>query len=104
MTRKYRYLSESDRSRLAVWYREEKRPCDIALWLGVHTATIYTELKRGQEGGLDLNGRRVYDPVLAEQRVREGFERKRRKKARSKTAILPPVLPGGSSGNESVTA
>ena len=49
---------------------------DIADGLGVTTATIYRELKRGETGGLDRNLRKAYNPVLAQQRVQENFKRR----------------------------
>ena len=49
---------------------------DIADGLGVTTATVYRELKRGETGGLDRNLRKAYNPVLAQQRVQENFKRR----------------------------
>jgi IS30 family transposase len=49
---------------------------DIAAGLGVTTATVYRELKRGETGELDRNQRRAYSPVLAQQRVQESFKRR----------------------------
>ena len=52
------------------------RVADIADGLGVTTATVYRELKRGETGGLDRNLRKAYNPVLAQQRVQENFKRR----------------------------
>ena len=52
------------------------RVADIADGLGVTTATVYRELKRGETGGLDRNLRKEYNPVLAQQRVQENFKRR----------------------------
>jgi IS30 family transposase len=49
---------------------------DIAAGLGVTTATVYRELKRGETGELDRNQRREYNPVLAQQRVQASFKRR----------------------------
>ena len=76
MTGKYKYLSLNDRKRLAAWYLNGERPSDIAEWLGVHTATIYNELQRGQTGERDRNQRLEYDPELAQRRVQENFKRR----------------------------
>ena len=43
--------------------------------------TVYTELKRGQDGvTLDKNFRPAYDPELVQKRVQEGLRRRGRKK------------------------
>ena len=53
------------------------------------TATIYRELKRGETVGddgapvLDRNGRRAYNPVIAQQTVQENFRRRGRTPAES---------------------
>lgn len=67
---------------MSAWYRAGERPADIAQRLDVSTAAIYRELKRGEvlndDGSplLDYNQRRVYNPVLAQQRVKENFKRR----------------------------
>ena len=45
--RNYRYLTLADREALESHYLKGERPQDIADALGVHVATIYKELKRG---------------------------------------------------------
>lgn len=60
------------------------RPADIAARLGVTTATIYRELKRGETVGEDgtpvpdRNRRRAYNPVIAQQTVQANFRRRGR--------------------------
>ena len=62
----------------------KERPADIAERLGVTTATIYRELKRGETVGedgapvLDRNRRRAYNPVIAQQTVQANFRRRGR--------------------------
>jgi len=56
---------------------------DIAAGLGVTTATVYRELKRGETGELDRNQRREYNPVLAQQRVQASFKRRGKPATRS---------------------
>ena len=62
----------------------KERPADIAERLGVTTATIYRELKRGETAGedgapvLDRNRRRAYNPVIAQQTVQANFRRRGR--------------------------
>ena len=53
----YRYLTLADRQTLEALYLEGDRVQDIADQIGVHVATVYKELKRGETGGLDRNMR-----------------------------------------------
>lgn len=55
--RNYRYLTFGDREKIETEYAAGGRPADIAIGLGVHVATIYKELKRGDTGQLDKNMR-----------------------------------------------
>ena len=64
----YRYLTLAD-----------DRVQDIADQIGVHVATVYKELKRGETGGLDRNMRREYSATLAQRRLAENFKRRGRK-------------------------
>ncbi len=50
----YRYLTLADRQTLEALYLEGDRVQDIADQIGVHVATVYKELKRGETGGLHL--------------------------------------------------
>ena len=68
MVRQYRYIDFQDRKEISTRY--------LADGLGVTTATVYRELKRGETGGLDRNLRKAYNPVLAQQRVQENFKRR----------------------------
>ena len=74
--RQYRYMDFRDRERIAVRYLNGDRVADIAAGIGVSTATVYRELKRGETGELDRNRRRAYSPVLAQKRVKENFKRR----------------------------
>lgn len=47
MAGKYKYLTFEDRQKIEAWHARGDRPVEIAARLGVHTATIYNELKRG---------------------------------------------------------
>lgn len=84
MVRKYKYISFSDRKQIAALYQTNARPADIAEKIGVTTATIYRELKRGETVGedgapvLDRNRRRAYNPVIAQQTVQANFGRRGR--------------------------
>jgi IS30 family transposase len=79
MAGNYKYLTLDDRRRIAGWYINGERACDIAARIGVHTATIYNELQRGGTGGLDRNQRPAYDPDIAQRTVQEGFKRRGRR-------------------------
>lgn len=76
MVRQYRYIDFRDREQIAARYLNGDRVADIAAGIGVTTATVYRELKRGETGELDRNQRRAYSPVLAQQRVQESFKRR----------------------------
>ena len=82
--RRYKYITFADRKQIAELYRSNVRPADIAERLGVTTATIYRELKRGEIAGedgapvLDRNQRRAYNPVIAQQTVQENIRRRGR--------------------------
>ena len=84
MVRHYKYITFSDRREIAALYQANARPADIAEKIGVSTAAIYRELKRGEtveEDGapvLDRNRRRAYNPVVAQQRVQANFRRRGR--------------------------
>jgi len=78
---KYKFLTIQDRKKVAIWYLNGDRPCDIAARLGVHTATVYNELQRGHTGAVDINQRPAYDPMLAQEAVQMSFKRRGRKRA-----------------------
>lgn len=84
MVRHYKYITFSDRREIAALYQANARPADIAEKIGVSTAAIYRELKRGEtveEDGapvLDRNRRRAYNPVIAQQTVQASFRRRGR--------------------------
>lgn len=75
----YRYMTLADRQKLESLYLKGERVQDIADTIGVHVATVYKELKRGETGGLDRNMRREYSAMLAQRRLAENFKRRGRK-------------------------
>ena len=77
--RNYRYLTFGDREKIETEYTAGGRPADIAIDLGVHVATIYKELKRGDTGQLDKNMRREYSAELAQRRLIEKIKCRGRK-------------------------
>ena len=58
--RENKYLAFEDRQKIEAWYARRDRPLEIAARLGVHTATIYNEIKRGYVGELDSRQREIY--------------------------------------------
>ena len=77
--RNYRYLTLADRGALESHYLKGERPQDIADALGVHVATIYKELKRGDTGDIDRNMRQGYSAKLAQLRLQKNFKCRGRK-------------------------
>ena len=87
MARHYKHINFSDfsgRREIAALYQANARPADIAGRLGVTTAAIYRELKRGETVGedgrpvLDRNRRRADSPrpaPVARKRARSGTRR-----------------------------
>ena len=67
--RNYRYLTFGDREKIETEYAAG----------GVHVATIYKELKRGDTGQLDKNMRREYSAELAQRRLIENIKCRGRK-------------------------
>lgn len=79
MGKQYKTIEFDDRKTIAVMYGNGARAADIAERIGVSRASIYTELRRGQDGvTLDKNFRPAYDPDLAQKRVQEGLRRRGR--------------------------
>ncbi len=85
----YRYMTLADRQKLESLYLKGERVQDIADELGVHVATVYKELKRGETGGLDRNMRSEYSATLAQRRLAENFKKRGRKPKDAET--LEPV-------------
>jgi IS30 family transposase len=75
----YRYLTLADRTELEALYLKGERVQDIADQIGVHVATVYKELKRGDTGNLDRNMRREYSATLAQRRLAENFRKRGRR-------------------------
>lgn len=80
MTGTYKYLSLKDRRQIEKLHRSGARALDIAMRLGVHTATVYHELSRGYTGELDNNQRQDYSADLAQRRVQENFRNRGKKR------------------------
>lgn len=87
----YRYMTLADRQKLESLYLKGERVQDIADELGVHVATVYKELKRGDTGGLDRNMRTEYSATLAQRRLAENFK-KRGRKPKDDEALEPAAV------------
>ena len=81
MRKQFKTIEFEDRKTIAVMYADGAIAADIARKVGVSASTIYTELRRGQDGvTLDKNFRPAYDPDLAQKRVQENLRRRGRRK------------------------
>lgn len=81
MRKQFKTIEFEDRKTIAVMYADGAIAADIARKVGVSASTIYTELRRGQDGvTLDSNFRPAYDPDLAQKRVQEALRRRGRRK------------------------
>ncbi len=76
---RYRYLTLADREKLEALHLEGQRAQDIADALGVHVATIYKELQRGDTGNFDRNMNREYNAKLAQARLTENLRNRGKK-------------------------
>lgn len=79
--REFKHITLPDRCEIEKMYSAGMRPVDIAAKLGVHNATIYNELRRGDTGRMDANGRIGYSAKLAQERI---YNRRRRLQAAKK--------------------
>ena len=86
MPKQLKTVEFEDRKQIAAMYASGAIAADIARKIGVSASTIYTELKRGQDGvTLDKNFRPAYDPALAQKRVQEALRRRGRRKGVDQT-------------------
>ena len=67
----YKHLTLQDRRTLEELYAGGCNADEIAEKLGVHRATVYNELKRGDTGEMDDNGRIGYSAETAQRRAYE---------------------------------
>lgn len=75
------YLTLGKRKEIERLYAADKRPSEIADAVGVATATIYRELKRGETGELDEHYRPAYNAEVAERAVRSSMRKRGRRRA-----------------------
>lgn len=72
-----RHLKLQDRMELQALYEKGSGIEQIAAKLKVHRSTVYNELKRGDTGEMDGNGRIGYSAELAQRTVIENYRRRR---------------------------
>lgn len=75
-----RYLTLEDRRSLEQLYNQGAGLTDIANSLGVHLATIYRELTRGNTGELNAQGREGYSAETAQKAFTESLKRRGHRK------------------------
>lgn len=78
MKRKYKYIDLSGRKLIEKLYLSGVRPADIAEEMEMTTATIYRELERGYTGELDKNGKREYNPNVAQEKIQNSMKQRGR--------------------------
>ena len=76
-----RHLTLKDRMELEALYEKGRGVEQIAAKLKVHRSTVYNELKRGDTGEMDKNGRMGYSAELAQRTVIENYRRRRTNRA-----------------------
>lgn len=74
-----KYFTPEDRQIIAHAWEGYASAVEIAERLGADPSTIHRELKRGQNGELDANGRMAYDPALAQVNFCASLRRRGRK-------------------------
>lgn len=72
-----RHLNLQDRMELEELYEKGSGVEQIAAKLKVHRSTVYNELKRGDTGEMDGNGRIGYSAELAQRTIIENYRRRR---------------------------
>lgn len=72
-----RHMTLKDRMELEALYNKDKSVAEIAARLKVHQSTVYNELKRGNTGEMDSNGRIGYSAELAQQKIIHNYRQRR---------------------------
>lgn len=76
--KKYKLLSYDDRKQLELMYLNKESPLNIADKIGVHIATVYKELERGNTGNLDKNLRYEYSADVAQRTITKSLKNRGR--------------------------
>lgn len=72
----YRYLTHDDRKKIEKMWSQNKSPREIAIAIGVTLATIYRELKRGENGRMLPDYRKAYSADQAQARFQESLRQR----------------------------
>lgn len=64
-----KHMELEDRKELEARYRANQSVAGIASAMGFDSSTIYKELKRGDTGKMDQNGRAGYSAEIGQQRL-----------------------------------
>ena len=75
---KKRHLELKDREKLERLYAKGRRVEEIAAELKVHRSTIYNELRPGDTGEMDENGRVKYSALLAQRTTLDNYRQRRK--------------------------
>lgn len=67
--KEYKHITLEDRREIERLYNSGVMPVEIAQRIGVHHATVYRELRQGDTGQIDSNGRIGYSADLAQSKV-----------------------------------
>jgi IS30 family transposase len=74
-------LTLGKRKEIERLYAADTKPSEIAAAVGVTTATIYRELRRGETGELNEHYRPAYCAEVAERAVKSSIRNRGRRKA-----------------------
>ena len=67
--REFKHITMEDRREIERLYNAGVKPTEIAQRIGVHHATIYRELRSGDTGAMDANGRIGYSAEIAQGKI-----------------------------------
>lgn len=81
----YRFRNISERQGIQRLWESGNTAKEIADSMGLALSSVYTELKRGQDGTRLPDQRLKYSAELAQLRMQQSFERRGRKAARAPT-------------------
>lgn len=82
----YKQRTYEDRVTIQTMWESGARATEIAEKLGLQTSSLYSELRRGQDGSRLQNGRLCYSAELAQLRIQQSFERRGRRGTAQKGA------------------
>lgn len=78
----YKQRTYEDRVTIQAMWENGARATEIADKLGLQTSSLYSELRRGQDGSRLPNSRLRYNADLAQLRIQQSFERRGKRSAK----------------------